>query len=61
MSRPSDVQTLPLRGHRRVHREATIPEAFVMTMTIPKTSGKRTKIGMRTRMKRGMSGMTAER
>ena len=58
MSRPSDVQTLPLRGHHRAHREATIPEAFAMTMIIPKTSGKITKIGMRTRMKRGMSGMT---
>ena len=37
--------------------EAAIPEASGMTMTIPKTSGKITKIGMRTRMKRGMSGM----
>ena len=36
-------------------------QASGMTTTIPKTSGKRTKIGMRTRMKRGMSGMTAER
>jgi hypothetical protein len=35
-------------------------QASVMTMTIPKTSGKRTKIGMRTKMKRGMSGMMAE-
>ena len=40
--------------------EAAIPEASGMTMTIPKTSGKITKIGMRTRMKRGMSGMMAE-
>ena len=35
-------------------------QASGMTTTIPKTSGKRTKIGMRTRMKRGMSGMMAE-
>ena len=41
--------------------EAAIPEASGMTMTIPKTSGKITKIGMRTKMKRGMSGRMARR
>ena len=40
MKRPSDVQTLPLRGHHRVHRAATIPEASAMTTIIRKTSGK---------------------
>ena len=39
--------------------EAAIPEASGMTTTIQKTSGKITKIGMRTRMKRGISGMMA--
>ena len=36
--------------------ETTILEASGMTMTIPKTSGRITKIGMRMRTKRGMSG-----
>ena len=31
-----------------------------MTMIIPKTFGKITKIGMRTKMKRGMSGRMVE-
>ena len=58
---PSVVRTLPRLGRRRVHRVAAIPEASWMTTTIQKTSGKITKIGMRTRMKRGMSGRTDNR
>ena len=59
MRRPSVVRTLPLLGRRRVHRAAAIPEASGMTTTIPKTSGKITRTGMRTRTKRGMSGRMA--
>lgn len=40
--------------------EATLPEASGMSMIAPKTSGKITRIGMRTRMKRGMSGTMIE-
>lgn len=41
--------------------ETTILEASGMTTTIPKTSGRITKIGMRMRTKRGMSGRMARR